>query len=408
MNILIINKFLYPRGGDAISTLATGKLLIEKGHEVYYWGMNHPDNTEYPFKNYFVSYIDYNKRMGITGKLKAALRILYSFEAKKRLGELLKEIKVDIVHLNNFAHQISPSILHVTEKYKIPVVMTMHDYKMVCPSYLLMTPNLKPCERCSNGRYYNAFVYKCTKGSRFKSLINMLEMYLHNDILKLYKKINIYIAPSKFLKEKVTEMGLKGRVEHLYNFVYPEQFSPSYQWENREICYFGRLSKEKGIATLTEAIKDLDINLIIIGDGPERLSLETKVKKEDIRNVSFAGYLKGEKLYQTIKKCMFTVVPSEWYENNPRSVIESFALGKPVVGARIGGIPELVIDWQTGLTFESGNIYDLRDKIATLIENKEKIPELGRNARIFVEEKLNPEVHYNTLISIYRAAMEGG
>jgi glycosyltransferase involved in cell wall biosynthesis len=400
MRVLLINKFLYPKGGDAISTLTTGQLLSKKGHEVYFWGMDHPHNPEYPYKEYFVSHVDYNRPQKKSDQLKAAINILYSYEAKNKLEAFINKIKPDIVHLNNFAHQISPSILHVLRKHKIPAVMTMRDYKMVCASYSMFV-KVQPCEKCKNGKYYHCILQRCTKGSAVKSAVNTLEMYLHHKILHIYDGINIYISPSKFLKSKVKEMGFQHEVVYLPNFVDVETMQPLYESQEKSIVYIGRLSHEKGIETLLEAVKGVDVKLKIIGDGPLTDSLINKSKKDQIQNVDFMGYMKGEDLHNEIKKSILMVTPSEWYENNPRTVIEAFALGKPVIGARIGGIPELVRDWETGITFEAGNVYDLRDKIQSMLQNRARLPEMGRKARDFVEKELNPETHYRMLMDIY-------
>lgn len=406
MKVLLVNKFLYPKGGDALSTINTGKLLSQKGHEVYFWGMKHPENLHNLYSAYFVDNIDYYKNLSLKEKIDTALKIFYSFEAKKKIERFVNEvIKPDIVHLNNFAHQISPSILDVFYKYKIPMIMTMRDYKLVCPVYTMFVDG-DVCEKCKNGKYYWCFVKKCTKNSYAKSLVNTLEMYLHHKVLHIYEKIDIFISPSKFLAEKVKEMGFKNQVFVLPNFVWTDEFFPEYSWQENSICYFGRLSFEKGLITLIEAVKGLKVKLKIIGEGPLSDDLKSKVKREIINNVEFLGHKTGEELYNEIRNSMFVVLPSECYENNPRSVLESFALGKPVIGARIGGIPELVIDNYTGLTFEPKNVEDLREKIMYLQKNHEKIIEMGKNARKFVEENNNPENYYQGLMEIYKKAIE--
>jgi len=400
MKILLVNKYLYPKGGAEISTINTGKLLEKKGHEVYFWGMKHPDNFIYSYSDLFVDYIDYNVNINLFKKLKLAFNLLYSLESKAKFEAFINLVNPDIVHLNNIYHHLSPSIIDVLKKYDIPAIMTMHDYKMVCPSYLLLSKG-KVCEKCKNGKFYHCLLNKCTKNSLFKSFLNTVEMYLHHNILKIYDYISCYISPSRFLLNKIKEMGLKGKVVYLPNFVNIENFNPQYEWEEESILYVGRLSEEKGVTTLIKAVKNINLNLKIIGDGPLKKYLIDKVKSENLKNVKFLGYMKQENLFNLVKSCMFTVIPSECYENNPRSVIESFALGKPVIGARIGGIPELVKDWETGLTFESGNIDDLWEKIIIMLDNKDKIPQMGYNARKLVEKDFNPEKHYEKLIKIY-------
>lgn len=406
MKILLINKFLYPKGGDAICALSTGELLFRRGHEVAYWGMHHPDNPSYPYNDYFVDNIDFNSKNSLAKQFKMSADLLYSLEAKGKIEKLLRIIKPDIVHLNNFAHQISPSILHVFRKNNIPLVMTMHDYKLVCASYALLSRG-RVCQKCGNGKYYYCFLEGCSKDSMAKSLLNTIEMYLHHKILHIYDSIDIFISPSLFLKNKLEEMRFNKKIVYLPNFINLEHFSPRYDWEGGTVIYFGRLSKEKGLFTLIEAVKDISsIVLKIVGEGPIKERLERKAQSAKLYNVEFTGHLSGEELKDEIKKSMFVILPSECYENNPRSIIESFALGKPALGAMIGGIPELIKDGETGLTFEPGNAEDLCSKVEYLINNPAKISEMGKKARLFAEEYLGMEKHYERLMEIYGEAKQ--
>jgi len=405
MKVLLIDKFLFPKGGASICTLETGKLLIKNGHDVAFWGMKHPLNKELPFQDFFVSNVDYNKKTSIWQQVKSGIKILYSLEAKSKISNLLACWRPDIVHLNNFAHHISPSILSVFIKYKIPAVMTLHDYKLICPTYLMLL-NGRPCEKCKKGKFYNCLINKCTKNSILKSLINTMEMYLHHKILNIYDSISLFISPSIFLMEKVKEMGFNGNIVYLPNFVELGKYKPSYDYKDKAIVYFGRLSKEKGVGNLINAVKDLDVELKVVGSGPYEDELRNKVNGENIGNVYFLGYKEGKELIKIISESLFAVIPSAWYENNPISVLESFALGKPVIGSRIGGIPELVIDGKTGFTFKAGDSAVLKEKIKYLLDNTNKIKVLGRNARKFVEKNFNPEKHYKELIEIYKMEID--
>jgi len=366
--------------------------------------MKSSHNLSSKYENYFVSSVDY-KKTGFKNRVNISFKLLYSFEAKRKMRQLLIDEKPDIAHLHNIHHQISPSILPVLKEFKIPVIMTLHDYKMCCASYLMIA-NGSICEACKNGKYYQCLLKKCVKDSRSKSLLNTMEMYLHHNILKIYDLVDIFISPSKFQKAKLEEMGFNKKIIHLSNFVKIEDFVPIYNWEGRSISYFGRLSEEKGIGTLINAVKGLDVKLKLFGDGPIKNDFLSRIKNERLANIDLLGYKTGEELKKEIKKSMFFVIPSECYENNPRSVIESFALGKPVVGSRIGGIPELVKDNETGLTFEPGNSEDLRKKIEYLVNNPNKVIEMGKNARAFAERELNAEIHHNKLMKIYEKAIE--
>jgi glycosyltransferase involved in cell wall biosynthesis len=407
MKILLINKHIFPRGGDAICTIETGKLLKSKGHEVVFWGMDHPENPDYPFKETFIPYIDYKSDNNILNKIKDSFNILYSIKAKKNISKLLLKFKPDIVHLNNFAHQVSPSILDVLYSHSIPMVMTMHDYKLICPVYTLLSHG-KVCECCRNGKYYNCLLKKCSKESVTKSAVNTIEMYLHHTILNIYNKISVFIAPSQFMMSKVRELGFTKNVVHLYNFIDTknETHRSSFLTEDKYIIYVGRLSEEKGLLTLLSAIKETQIKLRLIGEGPLRGELEYKMQMEKINNVELLGQMTGEGLRNQIMGCMFSVIPSECNENNPRSVIESFAYGKPVIGSRIAGIPEIVIDNETGFTYEPWNSKDLQGKILFLYNNPELAISLGKSARKLVEMEFDQEAHYNKLIQIYEIAMK--
>ena len=282
--------------------------------------------------------------------------------------------------------------------------MTMRDYKMVCPSYSMLV-NGKPCEACSQGRYYNCYLKKCTKNSSIKSLVNTVEMYLHHKILRIYNNIDVFVSPSRFLKKKVEEMGLRGEIVHLANFVELNSYEPQYSASEDSIAYVGRLSVEKGVSTLIEAVKTLTVKLKIIGDGPLLPVLKRKIDAENITNVEFLGFCTSDVLKDEVSKSLFTVLPSECYENNPRSIIESFSLGKPAIGAKIGGIPELVRDNETGFTFTAGDSSDLREKIELLLSKRDLIQKMGKSARKFVETELNAERHYAQLMKIYEMAV---
>ena len=405
MKILIVNKYLYPKGGSEKSVLETTKLLKDNGHKVIYFSMKSPKNIFSGQEEYFVSNVNYE---GSTwSKTDAFLKLLYSIEAKKKIESLITKESPDVAHLNNIYHQISPSIIHSLKKYNIPIVMTLHDYKMVCASYSMLYQG-KVCEACQNGRYYQCFLKGCVKNSHMKSFLNTIEMYFHHNIMDIYSLVDVYISPySNFFETKLKEMGFKNNIVHLQNFVQLDRLNPQYHWVENSIVYFGRLSREKGVLTLIKAMKYLtEIYLKIIGEGPMKNELEKTIKRENIHNVQFMGYLTGEELKNEIKKSMFVVVPSEWYEPFALTIIEAFALGKPVIGSRIGGIPERVKHGETGLLFEPGDSNDLKSKIEFMINDSDNIIKMGNNARSFVAEEFNAEKHYQRLMEIYEQTID--
>lgn len=407
MKILLANKFFFPKGGDAVVFFATAKLLENHGHQTMFFAMNDIQNVSSVYSPYFVSTIDLNNQGGIVNQLKTTGRIWYSFEAKKNIKRLLEKEKPDIAHLHNIYHQISPSILDVLKEYNIPTVMTLHDFKLTCPIYTHQV-NHRICEKCGHKKYYHVVANRCTKGSLQKSLVNMIEMYLHHSILHSYDKVSLFVSPSKFLMLKTRELGFKGKIIYLPNFIELQEYQPEYSSIDNSLVYFGRLAVGKGIETFLDAIKGLNLPVKIIGEGPAKELLIKKTQSENITNITFLGYLQGPKLYNEIKKAMIIVVPSEWYENNPRSIIEAFALGKPVIGSDIGGIPELIKEGETGYLFPPGNSLALRDKIKLAWKEKDKLSELGRRARRFAETELNSEKHYAQLMEIYQSIIKAG
>lgn len=417
MNILHINKFHYIRGGAEAVYVNTARLLESKGHRSVFFSMCHPQNLPCVTSDYFMPYAELNtdkSSPAIMEQLRTAGRIIYSFTAKDSISRLLDNYPVDIAHLHNIYHHISPSVLHVLKKRRIPVIMTLHDYKMVCASYHLQSHG-KPCEACRGGRYFMAISRRCVKESLAKSVLNTVEMYLHHRVLDIYNNVDVFISPSRFLKDKLFEMGFKKEIIHLPNYIDIEKFrefnkktEEGKAEREKSVVYFGRLSQEKGLLTLLEAAKILkdqnknSLEIKIIGDGPMRDELEQKVKTGGIDNVRFLGYMKGESLYREVKKSLAAILPSEWYENNPMSVIESFILSTPVIGARIGGIPELVKDNETGLTFQPGNEEDLSEKIKMFLDNNSLPGEMGKKARELAGHEFSAERHYQRLMEIYK------
>jgi glycosyltransferase involved in cell wall biosynthesis len=408
MRVLLVSKYLYPRGGDVLYASRLAEVLKSHGHEVDWWGMSSPNDPPYEHSDLFVPFVDLDApQKGLRKTLKAAANILYSFDAKRRVEEMVRRTKPDVAHVNNFAHQLSPSILHVFRKHRIPVVMTMHDYKPVCASYRMLARG-KPCMRCKGGRHYHCAVERCVKGSLVKSVLSAAEMYLHHTLLGIYHLIDVFISPSKFMMDVTREMGLRGRIVHLPNFLPVEQYEPRFGSDSNNLLYFGRLSSEKGLSTLIKAMRELpDVMLQIAGAGPEEEALRQQARTQGASNITFLGHNRGAELSAIIGAASCTVVPSEWLENYPYSIVESLALGKPVVGARIGGIPELVLDGETGYTFEPGDPADLARKIKLLLADNDLRIRLGKNGRALIERVGDAETYYNKLMPIYQGLVHG-
>ena len=373
MKILQINKFHYLKGGSERYYFDLSEELEKQGHEVIFFSMLDPKNKESKYQEYFIKNVDLHKFNFIN-----IVKFFYNYEAVRNLKKLIEIEKPDIAHLHNIAHQFSPVIINVLKKHKIPVVQTLHDYKLICPNAKLYVDS-KLCEKCNGGKYYQCFANKCMHNSRPKSFLGMLEAYLYQNILKSYQKIDLFLAPSQFMKDICVRFGVsEQKVKTIYNFI-PEGFV-GFENLNKEktkrpeginsyLLYFGRISEEKGIDVLLDALSlaDNKINLKIAGEGPDLEKIKNKIKNNNLsERVDVLGHKTGEELKNLILNSKAVVMPSLWHENMPFSLIETLALKCPVIISRVGGMPELIKEGFNGLTFKSGNIPELAQKIDLL------------------------------------------
>ncbi|MDR3268082.1 MAG: glycosyltransferase [Tannerella sp.] len=390
--ILLVNKFYYPRGGDCTAVLTTEQLLKAKGHNVAIFSMQHADNIVSPWETYFPEEISFSQP-GVSGKMKAARRIFHSSAVVSQFTRILNDFKPDVVHLHNIHSYLSPVVAQIAHQKGIPVVWTLHDYKLICPVYTCLHAG-KPCELCFSDKSH-VFRRRCMKNSRTASMLAWMEALYWNR-RKLERIISRFISPSLFLKEKMTSAGFHpDQIEALPNFMY--KHSPRITEKEDYYCYVGRLSSEKGVDTLLEAARKIPYPLKIIGDG----YLSDRFKKQyPHTHIEFLGQLPSERLLPIVQKARFLVMPSVWYENNPFSVIEALCMGTPTLGARIGGIPELIDTKTNGDLFSPGNAEELASKITACIRrfsdtyDFEKIAETAQN-------KFSSGTFYNKLIQIY-------
>ncbi len=405
MKILMVNKFYYIKGGSETYYFALKNLLESKGHEVIDFSMQDEKNFDSPYAEYFVSAVDYNGKMGLGQQIKAAKNIIYSTEAKKKLEQLILKTKPDVAHLHIFQHQLSPSILDVLKKHKIPVVYTAHDLKMLCLNYVMMTGG-QVCEKCKGGHYMNCLKQKCVKDSALKSAINVVEGYLHK-WRKSYDTVDKIITPSKFYADKFVEFGVeKERVMHLPNFLGRECPKVNVSEDSLQyFLYFGRLSREKGIMTLIKAVEGTDMQLSIVGGGPCREDIEAYISEHKLQNVKLLGFKSGQELIDVVGNARAVVLPSEWYENGPYSAIEALQLGRPIIGSQIGGIPELVDG--NGVTFPHGDTEALRKCLTEFPEpGTEEYEKLSKSSEELFAKNYMAAGHYEKLLPVYEALVK--
>lgn len=399
----MVHNWYFVSGGADKVFFETTRLLERHGHTVIPFSMKDERNYDSPYSNFFVEKIDYSRIRPSPHNLKTALKMIYSFEAKVKIEALIKKTKPNIAHLHNIYGRLTPSILYSLKKFQIPVVLTLHDYKLLCPSYH-MTFKEKPCEDCKGGKFYRAILKKCHKNSYLASGVYAIESYLYNLLKTYYKYVDCFIAPSLFIKNKMIDFGLPGnKIEFVPNFISVDNYDSINTTTEDYFLYIGKLIKVKGIFTLLKAVSGIkNTKLYIAGDGELRNEVEEYVTNNKMENVKFLGHLASDEICKVLKRARFIILPSEWYENAPLAILEAFASGKPVIGAKSGGIPEMVVPWETGLLFEPGNHEDLKEKIRYLINNSLKATEMGRNARIKVEKEYNGHVHYQRIMDIYQ------
>lgn len=397
MRILLVNKYFYRKGGAETYFFALAEGLKALGHEVAFFSMKHPNNEPSRWNTYFVSEKDYVGEISAFKKVQEASTLIYSFEAKRKFEALLEEFKPDIIHMNNVHRQLTLSILDAPylKKRHVPVVYTAHDYILLCPAYTMVNGRGEVCDACLDRHFMHATKNVCVKGSRAKSALATMEA----EFLKFhhsYDKIDLIIAPSKFMKNKLDEGGFAGKTVAMQNFLTDSQMAMgaraanTHKFEDTKagarpyFLFFGRLSKEKGILTLVKAFLQAaglakgndtvrnddrgtrtlpDVwDLHIVGDGPERGAIEQLIAsagQQAASRIHLLGYKSGEKLQREVGNARFTVLSSEWRENMPYSGLESLAAQTPIIGARIGGIPELIEEGATGFVFASGDVDSL-------------------------------------------------
>ncbi len=406
MKILNVNKYFYHKAGAETYYFELNDLLESHGHKVIHFSMKDPHNLASPYEKYFVSNINYETQTKFYQKVRNALKIIYSFEASRKLKRLLQAEQPDLVHIQNFHHQLSPSILRVIEKFGIPVVYTAHDLKLVCPNYKMLADG-QICERCKQGTYSSCVKLKCVKDSRISSFVNMIEMTLAKK-MNIIRKIDTIIVPSLFYKQKLSEWGIDERkLVYIPNFIDCSKDTTDSTHKNYFI-YFGRLAEEKGIMTLLKAMEHVKkAELYILGSGPlqEVIQKEIKSNSQLSSKVQLLGFKSGEELHTLLRQSMFNVLPSEWYENGPYSVLEMMCIGKPTIAANIGGLPDMIQDRKTGLLFKSGDSQDLARKINELLEDEELLQQLGENCRQCVLQRHSQDAYYRRLMKVYKVVL---
>jgi glycosyltransferase involved in cell wall biosynthesis len=398
--LLSINNYYYRRGGAESVFFGHNRLLERAGWEVVPFSMQHAENEPSQWSGHFAKTTDGSMEGSPIVKLSRAMTAVYSTDAARRVRRLISSTRPHLAHTHNIYHHLSPSVLVELRRQGIPVVMTLHDLKLVCPAYKMHSQGAV-CERCRGGALRNVVKRRCIKDSIAMSALVWLESTIHRAFDLYMGTVTRFVVPSRFFLAKFAEWGVDtSRFAYIPNFVDVDAVDPSADFGDAFV-YFGRLSSEKGIATLIRAAAQARVRLRIVGTGPEESNLR-QLAAQLQADVEFTGYLTGEALRSAIAAARAVVVPSEWYENAPLSVMEASALGRPTIGADIGGIPELIREGETGFVFTSGSV----ESLAQILSQVGQMPvtalrRLGSAGREWMRAEFSPAAYRNRMLELY-------
>lgn len=398
--LLLLNNYHYRRGGADVVYLEQAKMFRERGWEVAQIAMQHPKNEDSEYGSYFTEKIEFGDQMPLADRLRQAVKIIYSKEASAKVAALIGKLQPDIVHAHNVYHHLSPSVLKAARDSGVPVVLTTHDLKLLCPAYS-MTSQGRVCEDCRTQGRRALLRNRCMKGSIALSSLIYVESSLHS-ALGLYKRnLDALISPSRFVISKFGEWSWDGPpIYHVPNFADFGERAPNFS-PGRYFVYFGRLSPEKGLRTLVSAGARAGVPIVLVGTGPMEQELRVLAAQLNAE-VAFAGFRKGEELWRLVGDSRAMVLPAEWYENAPLTIVEAYACGKPAIGADIGGIPELIRHGHTGALFSSGNVEELATVLREYADRPDReIEAQGREGYTWALKDFTRDRHVDRLIDVY-------
>lgn len=398
--LLSLNTYNYRRGGSDAVFLDHDALFREAGWETAVFTMQHPKNLPSAWSAFFPAELEFGHHYSFWQKIAMAGKVIYSWEARNQLEKLLDNFLPDIAHAHCIYHHLSPSVLTLLHERAVPTVMTAHDLKLACPAYKMLNKS-GICEKCKHGNLTHVILNRCIHDSLITSSLIAVESAIHK-ALGLYKKnLDRVITPSRFFRQKFLEWGWPAeKLVYIPNFLDYSQYTPLYT-PGQYFLYFGRLAPEKGVDTLIRAAARAKVQVKIAGTGPSEQALK-RLAQTCGADAQFLGYCSGDNLKDLIRQARAIVLPSQWYENAPISILEAYASGKPVIGARIGGILEMVSSEQLGWLFESSNMEQLADCLGDVRDMAEdKLVEMGRQARKHVADNYSKDIYVTEINKLY-------
>ena len=411
MRILLVNYRYFVSGGPERYYFNVKELLEKEGHEVVPFSIKSGLNVPCDYEEYFLDSVDdevyfSQSKKGIGMALKSFSRMFYSFEAKKKIRRLIRKENPDIVYIMQYHNKISPSIIYGARKEGLAVVHRISDFQYMCPNALFYNEIKGICEDCLKGKRLSCLRYKCVLGSSIYSGIKMLAKLMH-DVMGVSRKVDAFVVPSSFTLGKLREYGIsEGKLHHIPTFFNLKERDPEVEYGDF-VLYVGRIERQKGLMTLIKAFEETDMSLKIIGFSNDGYDQKLKDYLSGKRhNIEFLGRKTFEEIVPWLRKCRCTVVPSEWYDNFPNAILESFAYKKPVIATNLGSLPELVKDGETGITFRLGDHNDLRTKALYMLSHEEDSKRMGHEAYKRIETKYSPDQHYKALMNLFEQTIK--
>jgi glycosyltransferase involved in cell wall biosynthesis len=397
MKIALVNNFYYLRGGSERVMFGDRQALLAAGHQLSPFAPQDPRNEPAGSEAFFPEVTDHST-VRAAELVKVAVNLVYSNSVGRAFAAFLDDFQPDVIHCHNIYGRLTTAVLDEATIRHIPVVMTVHDQKLVCPAYLGLRQG-KPCQLCSDGGYWRCVRWKCHKQSTAGSLAYSVEAYF-NRFGGKYDSVSRFLCPSKFMQQSLIKAGIaSARTVYHPNAVETRDYE-THSEPGAYLLYAGRLSAEKGILTLLAAIEQLNVPLRIAGEGPLEQEIRDLIDSRKLP-VCLEGFCAGERLAALYKSSAFTVLPSLCYENAPMAILESFAYGKSVLASNIGGIPELVADGEVGRLFTPGNVDELTGRAREMWDNREQLKTMGIRARELIERRFNQKRRISDLLSIY-------
>ncbi|MEM7591698.1 MAG: glycosyltransferase family 4 protein [Cyanobacteria bacterium P01_A01_bin.83] len=394
--ILNAGQNYHIHGGSDRYQFILSNLLHQHGHCVIPFAADSPKNESTPWSRYFAPEVNF-----ASPTLIDLLRFIYSKPAESAIKNLIEDVPIDIAHLHIYYGKLTASILEPLRQARVPIIQTLHEYKIVCPVYTLISDG-EICQACQGKNFWHAMRKRCNRGSLSRSMLSSMESYVSRAFGSI-SKIDHFITVSHFQRKKMIELGIPAeKLTTVHNFIDTSEIEPNYR-PGEYLLYFGRLEDYKGIFTLVEAASTLkNVPLLIVGDGEARFELEKVIEKRNLQHIKLLGFKQKDELLPLIRNSICTIAPSEWYETFGFTLVESFAHGRPVIASRIGGMTEIVTDTVDGYLVSPGNVEELQSRMLWMATHRHKAVEMGLAGRLKVETKFCPELHYEKILSLYQ------